>query len=232
MLNETDSNARELTSKTSAIILAAGLSQRMGAVNKLLIPINGKAMVRHVVEQYSKADIEQIIVVVGHQQERVRAALAGLDVNIVFNDDFNNGQITSIRCGLNVLSEQARAQNNHEQANTVLIGLSDQPLLTSDDIKTLLQAFAQQSEKTMLVPHYQNAQGQSERGNPIVLCAKQALAVDEDGISLGCRKLIHKYPDKVLRFEVTTNHYNCDLDTALEVTELLGSQAIAEVELA
>ncbi len=205
------------TVKTGAIILAAGLSQRMGNINKLLIPIDGKPMVRHTVEQYIEAGIGHIIVVVGHQQARVRAALSGLNVDIIFNDGFDQGQITSIRCGLKAIAEKIE---------TVLIGLSDQPLLTASDIKQLLAAFLQQSSKSILVPHYQN-----ERGNPIVLSAKQALAVDSDGVRLGCRKLIDKHPEKVFRFEVTHNHYHCDLDTAMEVSQLLGENAITEVSL-
>ena len=202
-------------SNTSAIILAAGLSKRMGTINKLLIPIDGKSMVRRTVEQYINTGIEQIIVVVGHQQDRIRAALSGLKVKLVFNDGFDNGQITSIRCGLKAISKQSQ---------TVLIGLSDQPLLTTHDIQQLLQAFLQQSSKSILVPYYQDV-----RGNPIVLSATQALAVDRDGVRLGCRKLIDKHPEKVLRFDVVSNHYNCDLDNVEEVAKLLGERAITEV---
>lgn len=200
---------------TSAIILAAGLSQRMGDINKLLIPIDGKPMVCRTVEQYINAGIDQIIVVVGHQQERIRTVLKGLKIHIVFNDEFANGQITSIRCGLKALSSEAK---------TVLIGLSDQPLLTTHDIKHVVDAFLEQSDKSMLVPHYQNV-----RGNPIVLSAKQALTVDRDGVRLGCRKLIDKHPEKVLCLDVPNNHYSCDLDTTIEVSQLLGDAAITEV---
>lgn len=206
-----------LYSNTSAIILAAGLSQRMGDINKLLIPIDDKSMVRRTVEQYIDAGIGQIVVVVGHQQERIRAALCGLKVEVVFNDEFDNGQITSIRCGLKAISN--KCQN-------VLIGLSDQPLLTANDIQQLLQAFLKQSSKSILVPYYQNT-----RGNPIVLSGKQALVVDRDGVRLGCRKLIDKHPEKVFSFEATNNHYTCDLDNVDEVTQLLGENAITEISV-
>ena len=90
---------QQTQSATSAIILAAGLSQRMGTINKLLIPINGKPMVRRTVEQYIQAGIKHIIVIVGHQQERIRTALKGLNnINIVFNEAFNEGQITFPQC--------------------------------------------------------------------------------------------------------------------------------------
>lgn len=200
---------------TSAIILAAGLSQRMGILNKLLIPVNGKPMIRHTVEQYIQAGITQIVVIVGHQQERIRAALQGLCIEIVFNETFKDGQITSIRCGLAAVSSQSHA---------VLVGLSDQPLLTANDIQDVIQAFFQQSSKSILVPYHHNV-----RGNPIVLSTEQALSVDRDGVRLGCRKLIDKHPEKVFCFEATHNHYTCDLDTTTDVVQLLGEHVIIEV---
>lgn len=202
---------------TSAIILAAGLSQRMGTINKLLIPINGKPMIHHTVEQYIQAGIHQIIVVVGHQQERIRAALKGLNIEIIFNANFHNGQITSIRCGLTAISSQAQA---------VLVGLSDQPLLTANDIQHVIRAFFQQSSKSILVPYHHN-----QRGNPIVLSTEQALSVDRDGVHLGCRKLIDKHPEKVFCFQATHNHYNYDLDTTTDVTQWLGEHAIIETSI-
>ena len=208
-------NHASVKQTTSAIILAAGLSQRMGTINKLLIPVNRKPMIRHTVEQYIQAGINQIVVVVGHQQERIRAALKGLRIEIVFNEVFQDGQITSIRCGLATISSQSQA---------VLVGLSDQPLLTADDIQHLIHAFFQQSSKSIMVPYHHNV-----RGNPIVLSTEQALSVDRDGVRLGCRKLIDKHPEKVFCFEATHNHYTCDLDTTTDVTQLLGEHAITEV---
>ena len=212
----TSQTTRQKTTQktTSAIILAAGLSQRMGTINKLLIPIDGKPMVRRTVEQYIAAGIHQIIVVVGHQQDRIRAALTGLNIKIIFNEMFRDGQITSIRCGLAAISPQSQA---------VLVGLSDQPLLTANDIQQLLQAFFQQSSKSILVPYHHNV-----RGNPIVLSTEQALSVDRDGVRLGCRKLIDKHPEKVFCFEARHNHYTYDLDTTTDVIQLLGEHVIIE----
>lgn len=213
-VNQAPANQTSVKHITSAILLAAGLSQRMGTVNKLLIPIEGKPMVRRTVEQYIAAGIDHIIVVVGYQQDLIRAALKNLNVEIIFNEAFNDGQITSIRCGLAAIPSQSRA---------VLVGLSDQPLLTGEDIKQLIHAFFEQSSKSILVPYYDTV-----RGNPIVLSTEQALSVDRDGVRLGCRKLIDQHPEKVCCFEAMHNHYHCDLDTITDVTQLLGEHAIIE----
>ena len=68
--------------RVAAIVLAAGRSTRMGAGNKLLADIAGTPMVRHVVEAALGSRARPVLVVIGHQAEAVRAALAGLDVAI------------------------------------------------------------------------------------------------------------------------------------------------------
>ena len=66
--------------RIAALVLAAGRSSRMGTVNKLLIGIDGKPMVRHAVEAVRDAGLAPIIVVTGHERERVAAALSGMTV--------------------------------------------------------------------------------------------------------------------------------------------------------
>ena len=80
-----------------AIILAAGLSRRMENCNKLLLPIHGKPMIRHVMETYLSVVDERVWVVTGYEGERIEAALQGLDVQIVHNEDFEAGQPFSVR---------------------------------------------------------------------------------------------------------------------------------------
>src|SRR3569833_1630009 len=66
--------------RTSAVVLAAGRSTRMGAVNKLIAEIGGKPLVRIAAEQALASHASPVIVVTGHQKEKVEAALAGLPV--------------------------------------------------------------------------------------------------------------------------------------------------------
>ena len=116
--------------KTAAIILAAGLSRRMGAQNKLLLPVGGVSMVYHVVSQYAGALDGPITVVTGHEAPQVEKALNGLNVTCVYHAGFADGQQSSVAFGL----------RHCPQADVVLIGLADQPLLRSADITSLLAA--------------------------------------------------------------------------------------------
>ena len=82
--------------KASAILLAAGLSRRMGAQNKLLLPVHGVPLVRYVVDTDTSAIDGPVLVVLGHQAEHVAAALAGSSAERVFNPHYADGQLTSV----------------------------------------------------------------------------------------------------------------------------------------
>src|SRR5207302_2043674 len=81
--------------RIAAVVLAAGRSTRMGGPNKLLAEIGGKPLVRIAAEQALASRADPVIVVTGHQRERVEPALAGLPVRLVSNPDFAQGRATS-----------------------------------------------------------------------------------------------------------------------------------------
>ena len=71
----------------TVLVLAAGLSRRMGEANKLLLPLGGEPMVRRVVRQAVDAGPQRVLVVLGHDAPEVEAALEGLPVALVLNAD-------------------------------------------------------------------------------------------------------------------------------------------------
>ena len=86
--------------RIAAVVLAAGRSTRMGGPNKLLAEIGGKPLVRIAAEQALASRADPVIVVTGHQRERVEVALAALPVRLVHNPDFAQGLGTSLRAGI------------------------------------------------------------------------------------------------------------------------------------
>src|SRR5205807_2038752 len=84
----------------AVVVLAAGRSTRMRGPNKLLAEIGGKPLVRIVVEQALASRGKGVIVVTGHERERVEASLTGLPVRLVFNPAFAEGLGTSVRAGI------------------------------------------------------------------------------------------------------------------------------------
>ena len=170
-----------------AIILAAGLSRRMENCNKLLLPIHGKPMIRHVMETYLSV-----------VDERIEAALQGLDVQIVHNEDFEAGQLFSVRAGL---LEACGAQH-------YLIGLGDQPDLSGDDLRALITAHLARDVQKISIPHQD-----ATRGNPIVVPAAMRAQLLADQANPGCGKFTRAHPELAQHIPMTQAGFFNDIDT-------------------
>lgn len=183
--------------KCSAIILAAGLSRRMGARNKLLLQVNDIPMIRHMVQTYS-AVATDVIVVTGHEAKKIEAALAGTDVKFVFNPDFAQGQRSSVVCGLRAVAAD----------RSVLMGLGDQPHLTADDLRALIDAHQAADPARISIPM---AQGQ--RGNPILIPTTLRARLLADRTSPGCKKFTRAHPEHVQFHQLNAAGFYADVDT-------------------
>lgn len=135
-----------------AVILAAGRSTRMDG-NKLLAEWQGRPLVRHAVQAAVASRARPVLVVVGHQADGVRAALAGLAVTFVDNPAFAEGMASSLRAGIAALPATAAG---------VLVGLGDMPLLKPDHYDRLLDAFTPDAAAVLPVVN-------GRRGHPVLL---------------------------------------------------------------
>lgn len=195
-------------SDLTVILLAAGLSRRMGAPNKLLLPVGGVPMIRHMVNIYSGITDRPVLVVTGHEAEDIETALEGSAAQIVFNPDFAQGQPTSVVCGLRAA----------DPASDVLIGLSDQPLLTADDLRELLKAHGAGDPDRVSIPSHNN-----QRGNPIVVPASLRPKLLADPHSPGCKKFTRANPGEVQFHSLPAAGFYTDIDTP-EAYEALGQE--------
>jgi molybdenum cofactor cytidylyltransferase len=128
MVGAVDSHA-----KAAAVVLAAGRSTRMGAQNKLLLEIEpGVAIVRRVVERARKSGAGPVYVVTGHEAQKVRQALAGLDCIFVHNPDFADGLSASVRAGFNAAVKAG--------ADGVIVFLGDMPFVPEPAIAAVRDA--------------------------------------------------------------------------------------------
>jgi molybdenum cofactor cytidylyltransferase len=113
-------------------VLAAGASTRMGT-QKLLLPIGGEPLVRRTVRQVSAAGFDDVLVILGSDNEATLAALAGLPVRHTVNLQFATGMGSSFRTAVEHLPDSTAA----------MFALADQPFVTTHDYKTLLDAYRQ-----------------------------------------------------------------------------------------
>ncbi len=181
----------------TGILLAAGRSQRMGQP-KLLLPWHGVPLVRHAAEIALASKLAELLVVVGHRAEHVKAALGDLPVRIVHNDGFLAGQSTSIQAGILALRQDAEA---------VVVLLADQPLLQAATVNALLAAYAA-SAAPIVAPRYAG-----RRGNPVLLArslfpALLALTGDQ-----GARPLLRNHAAQIAWVDVADEGILLDVDT-------------------
>ncbi len=196
----------------SAIILAAGMSTRMGQ-NKLLLKFKGKPLIAHAVDTLLASEVDEVVVVLGHQAEEVRNQLQGRRVRLVQNPDYREGLSTSVRIGVRAVSPQAEG---------IMIYLADQPLLQPADVNCLTRAFAQakQVNKSIVVPLFHG-----QRGNPVILNASYRETILEVIGDVGCKSIIKRYPDKVFAVEMETDHVVRDVDNIDDYEEVVSSSS-------
>lgn len=199
-------------SRSTAIILAAGLSRRMGDINKLLIPIEGVPMIRRSVEAYLHVCDGEVSVVTGYQRELVEDALLGLDIQFVFNPDFEQGQKTSVAIGLAA----------SEPAQNTLIGLGDQPFLTASHLVWLLEQHLSNKPQKITVP----VQG-DKRGNPLIIPFDLRTRLLADRDNPGCHKFTRENPDLVHMVMTQTTAFFRDFDTPEDIDALQAQEEIA-----
>jgi molybdenum cofactor cytidylyltransferase len=183
----------------AAIVPAAGMSTRMGR-NKLLLPFEGKPLIARAVDTLLESEVDEVVVVLGYEADKVKEKLQGKQVTIVENPNYDQGIGTSIRVGLGAVSSGATA---------IMIYLADQPLLEPEDVNRLIRAFAEASEhnKSIVVPFFRG-----QRGNPVILDVSHKKAILEVVGEVGCKRVIKSNPDKVLVVEMETDHVVRDVD--------------------
>jgi molybdenum cofactor cytidylyltransferase len=137
--------------RIAAVVLAAGLSSRMGS-NKLLQEWRGKPLLRWVVEATLASQAEPVVVVTGHEAAKIEAALSGLDVTFVHNAQFHDGLSTSLKTGLSAVPPAA---------DGALVLLGDMPQINAGLIDRMIAAFSPADGRSVCVAMHQH-----KRGNP------------------------------------------------------------------
>lgn len=205
----------------SAVLLAAGLSRRMGGPNKLLLPIEGRPLVARSLDTLLASGVAEVVVVLGHEAERVRAVLAPLAASgvarFVTNPEYETGQVSSVRAGLKALYASALSPGapRGEAVDGVMICLADQPTLTASDLIDVQRAFAERPRGDFLVPIHEG-----QRGNPVVLAWAAVRQVLEQGTNLGCRHFMDRHEERVYRWPAPNDHVLKDLDQPADYAAL------------
>ena len=192
----------------TALVPAAGMSTRLGR-NKLLLPFKGKPLIAHAVDTLLASAVDEIIIVLGHEADQVRAAIGEKRVRFVENRDYHEGLGSSVRAGFAAVPFQTRA---------IMIYLADQPLLEPGDVNFLIHAFAEagKTNKSIVVPLFGG-----QRGNPVILESSYKGSILAITGETGCRRVIKQNPDQVLTVEMENDHVIRDIDTPEDYERLV-----------
>lgn len=187
--------------RVAAIVLAAGRSTRMGAINKLTVPLGGRPLVAHAVVEALGSAARPVVVVTGHEAEAVvaaiTAALPGQPVTFVHNAAYATGLASSLQAGIAALPGDV---------DGTIIMLGDMPVISASLLGRLMDAFSKAPEHAAVVPTFGG-----RWGNPVLLARRlfapvMGLAGDE-----GARRLLAHEP--VLEFAVDDAAIVRDVDT-------------------
>ena len=184
--------------RIAAIVLAAGQSRRMGR-NKLLIEIDGAAMVERAVDAALASAAGPVIVVTGHEAPSIRTRLAGRDVVLVDNPDYAQGLSTSLRRGIAALPETA---------DGLVVCLADMPGIDARLIDRLIAAFNPVEGREIIAPTRHG-----KRGNPVLWGNRflpELAGVSGDS---GAKHLLGSYPEYLVEIEAEDDGVLTDLDT-------------------
>ena len=177
------------------IILAAGESTRFGE-NKLTYMLNGAPIIRRVVMESRLPDV-RVIVVVGHEQEKIRGALKGIDVDFVYNKDYKKGMSQSVIAGV-------RASNS---TKGILILPGDMAFIKSKIIEQVISSHKNTGSK-IVIPTY-NGRG----GHPIlfdVSLKDELLHIKEE--TRGLKEIINRHENEIYKVELGTPIVVHDVD--------------------
>ncbi len=180
----------------SGILLAAGLSSRMGEPKQLL-PFGESTIVETVVDSMLGAKFDEVIVVVGHCAAQVREQLGTRPIKIVFNPDYREGMLTSAQTGIRSL----------RGSDAFALMLVDQPFITTELIDQVVDAYLQ-TDNGIALPSYNY-----KRGHPVIFdqrYADEILALGTE--SGGVRTLFKKYGDDIHYVTVDTDRVLRDID--------------------
>jgi molybdenum cofactor cytidylyltransferase len=185
----------------SAVILAAGESRRMGTQNKLLLKIGSEVLIRKFVKSVCASAADAVLVILGHEAEKIKAVLQDQALRFVKNTCYEKGMTTSIQSGVNAASRESVG---------FMICLADLPFAETSDFNRLIQAFTdfRRTESSLIiVPVFQG-----QRGNPVLFSAEfrdKLLAHNGEG----CKAIVSKYPQSVREVSMENDNLLRDIDT-------------------
>ena len=183
--------------RIAGVILAAGLSRRLGRPKQFL-ELDGKPLVRHVAERAVVSDLDEVVVVTGAHADAIARAVANLSVRVIHNERYERGMGTSLASAVVALDEEVDA---------IVVLLADQPAILPEAIDRVIAA-----RRTTGAPVVMARYGE-ERGHPVLFgreCFAELAALEGDA---GGRDVIRAHRDRLVLVDGGLPSPPADVDT-------------------
>ncbi len=191
-------------SEVSAVVLAAGMSRRMGTPKQLL-RLAGETILEHTLKNVRASAVSEIVLVLGFAADSVEKEISTERVKIVHNQDYQHGMGTSLRIGLAAVDARS---------NAALIVLADQPFVRPETINQLI-AYHQESRPQITIPMYKGF-----RGNPVLLDRSVFAELQSLTGDVGCRAIFGSHVESIRKLPVDDIGILLDIDSQEEYQKL------------
>lgn len=190
--------------KVGAVVLAAGLSTRMGKP-KMLLPWYGSTVIEKVVLTLSNAEVSPIVVVTGGARADVEKAIQTYAVRPVFNPQYQNGEmLNSLQIGLENLGPEVEA---------ALIVLGDQPNIEEQVVRRIRDIYLAERSK-IIVPSFQ-----MRRGHPWIVARSLWPEIMALSLPQNLRDFLTHHQQYIRYINVDSASILLDLDTPEDYIE-------------
>jgi len=197
----------------SLVILAAGKSTRMKE-NKLLLKLDGETLIEHVVNTAMRSNVDEVVVVLGYEAEKVKERLAQLRCRLVVNQNYMKGQSESVKAGLAAVSSNVEA---------VMVLPADVALVDEQTVNKVIDEYGRSKSLIAIASH------RRQSGHPILLDGSlfpEISQIDEE--TLGLKAVISRHKQDVKYVEVDTENALIDIDTEEEFYKHFGKRAMPQ----
>ena len=183
-------------SKIAGIIIAAGTSSRMGQAKQLL-PFKHTTMLDQVIQNCLESLLEPVIVVIGHDANKIQTKVDFSKTTLVINDDFKQGQSSSLKAGLKKIPFKC---------NAAMFVLADQPLVDKTIIDTIINEF-NRSDSLIAIPYFEK-----KRGNPVIIHKTLFKRMEKLTGDSGARVLFDEHEQNTLKINIDDDAILFDID--------------------
>lgn len=194
---------------TAMLIVAAGASSRLGRPKQLLT-LQGQSLLQHTVRVAQQSTLGPVIVVLGAHAPEVRSSIEAFGVELVYNEDWQEGMAASIRCGM------AHVQQVHPAVDAVILMVCDQPYVSPVLLQQLQRAH-QNTGKPIITCSYADTFGPPTLFHQSLFAQLLQLTGD-----VGARSILKMHADRVEAIPFPEGAV--DIDTDADFQNMSGQQ--------